>query len=80
MKKSLRDSIKKKMRRARIAKSEGRMAGINGRPPFADPEISKILVDLLNKDASDGIYHTVKWICDMVYLIEIFSFFFRSLN
>lgn len=68
IKKKSNEAKKKRDKRGRIAEAEGRLPGVNGRPLVVDKEVGDIIEKQISKDASQGIFHDMKWILEMVFL------------
>jgi hypothetical protein len=72
----LNDAEKKRRNRAKIAESEGRIPGVNGRPPIMDV-VADVIYNLICKDSVDGVFHDVKWMSEIVFFFrEKFMYFF----
>jgi chorismate mutase len=61
-----RECLRKRRRRAEVAKEEGRLPGKNGRPPIIDEDMDKFIYNKISQDANDGIYHPIRWMLDTV--------------
>jgi hypothetical protein len=67
-------TLRKREKRAEKAKEEGRLPGINGRPPIFDKEADDIVSKKIFEDANEGIYHDISWVKEMVCLIFIYEY------
>jgi hypothetical protein len=59
-------TLRKREIRAEKARKEGRIPGIVGRPERINSEVSKVITDMIIRDADEGIFHDISWLTGTV--------------